>query len=205
MKSKKNYAFYFILFAVLLIIDQWSKIYIKTHFFLGEEVMVIPHWFRIAFTENPGAAFGMELGGSFGKYVLSIFRVIFSIGIAFYLIHQIKNNVHKGFLIGLTFILAGAIGNVIDGVFYGMIFSESSYYHTTVAKFVSFGTGYAGVFQGKVVDMLYFPMINGTFPEWMPSLGGQSFTFFSPIFNIADSCITVGLGILIYFLNKVEL
>lgn len=204
-KTRKHFILFFSLFLTLLILDQASKIYVKTHFYLGEEINVFSDWFKLAFTENPGAAFGIALGGEIGKYILTIFRIIFSGFIAYILIQKIKEHTHKGFLIAVTLILAGAVGNVIDGIFYGLIFSASSYHSPIIAELVPFGTGYAGLFQGKVVDMLYFPMITSQFPSWVPKYGGEYFTFFSPIFNVADSCISVGLGLLLIFMNKVDI
>jgi signal peptidase II len=192
------------LFLAILVLDQSTKLYVKTHFYIGEEVMVIPNWFRIAFTENPGAAFGMELGGNIGKYILSIFRILFSFFIVYILVRSIRERVHKGFTIAIALVLAGAIGNVIDGMFYGLFFSESIPFHMSTGHLVPFGHGYAGFLQGKVVDMLYFPIFNGFLPEWIPMCGGQPFTFFSPIFNIADSSITIGVVLLMLFMNKVD-
>ncbi len=193
------------LFAIILIaIDQASKIYVKTNFYMGEEVMVIPTWFRLVFTENPGVAFGMEWGGTMGKYFLSVFRIIFSLVIAFFLYKSIQKKEHKGLLIAGVLILAGAVGNVIDGIFYGAIFSASSYHLSNVAEFVSFSQGYAPLLQGKVVDMFYFPLFDGVFPSWMPIYGGQPFSFFNAIFNVADACISVGLVLLLIFMRKYE-
>jgi signal peptidase II len=202
--TKNSGKVYWILAICLIIIDQASKIYVKTHFFLGEEVMVMPTWFRLAFTENPGVAFGMQWGGEIGKYCLSIFRILFSFGIIWFLKEKIAQREHKGILFATSLILAGAVGNVIDGIFYGTIFSVSSFHTPNLATFVPFGTGYASLLQGKVVDMLYFPMFDGVFPNWFPIWGGQPFMFFNAIFNVADSCISVGLVIFLWFLRKIE-
>jgi signal peptidase II len=200
--SQKNARIYWILVLLLILIDQISKIYVKTHFSLGEEVIVIPNWFRLSFTENQGVAFGMEWGGEIGKYVLSIFRILFSGLIAFMLAKKINEGEHKGVLIAGSLILAGAIGNVIDGVFYGAIFSNSSYHLSNIATFVPFGQGYSELLQGKVVDFFYFPLINAVYPEWVPMLGGHPFSFFNAIFNVADSCITIGLGLFLFYMKK---
>lgn len=205
MNQRKNYAWiYWLLVIILIVIDQASKIYVKTHFYMGEEVMVIPIWFRLVFTENPGVAFGMEWGGTMGKYFLSVFRIIFSVVITFFLYKSIRKKEHRGLLIAGVLILAGAVGNVIDGIFYGAIFSASSYHLSNVAEFVSFGQGYAPLLQGKVVDMFYFPLFDGVFPSWMPIYGGQPFSFFNAIFNVADACISVGLVLLLIFMRKYE-
>lgn len=191
---------------LLIFIDQVSKIYVKTHFYLGEEFIVFPDWFRIAFTENPGIAFGVEMGSEIGKYALSIFRIFFSGLIAIFLHKNIKENASSILLTGLVLILAGAVGNVIDGVFYGSIFSSSAH-APIVAKFVPFGEGYNSLLQGKVVDMLFFPMYSGELPSWIPIWGGQEFTFFNAIFNVADSCITIGMVVFMFytfFLEKKE-
>jgi signal peptidase II len=197
MKYKKsNTWIYWFVVVLLIFIDQASKIYVKTHFQFGEEVMVIPTWFRLVFTENPGVAFGMEWGGTIGKYCLSVFRIIFSIVIAFFLYKNIQKKEHKGLLIAGVLILAGAIGNVIDGICYGAIFSASDFHIRNVAQFVPFGTGYAPLLQGKVVDMFYFPLYDGILPN------GQPFSFFNAIFNVADACISVGLVLLLIFMRK---
>ncbi len=203
MNQRKNYAWiYWLLVIILITIDQASKIYVKTHFYMGEEVMVIPTWFRLVFTENPGVAFGMEWGGTIGKYFLSVFRIVFSVVIAFFLYKSIQKKEHKGLLIAGVLILAGAVGNVIDGIFYGAIFSASSYHLSNVAEFVSFSQGYAPLLQGKVVDMFYFPLFDGILPQWLPIYGGQPFSFFNAIFNVADACISVGLVLLLIFMRK---
>ena len=181
-----------VIFLVLLI-DQISKIWIKTNMTIGESFPVLGDWFQICFIENNGMAFGWELGAQYGKMALSIFRLI-AVALLFYLIYYLaKKKVKFGPLLGISLITAGALGNIIDGMFYGMIFSESTF--TQVATLFPEGGGYAGFMQGKVVDMLYFPLF--TFPEWVPFLGGQ--IFFSPIFNIADSAITIGFLYLLIF------
>ena len=181
-----------VIFLVLLI-DQISKIWIKTNMTIGESFPVLGDWFQIYFIENNGMAFGWELGAEFGKIALGVFRLI-AVALFFYLIYYLdKKKVKFGPLFGVSLITAGALGNIIDGMFYGMIFSESSF--TQVATLFPDGGGYAGFMQGKVVDMLYFPLF--TFPEWVPLMGGQ--IFFSPIFNIADSAITIGFLYLLIF------
>lgn len=190
--SKKNLAA-LVVFAVLLI-DQIVKIYIKTHFRLGEEVRVFD-WFIIHFTENNGMAFGMEFGGKFGKYLLSIFRIFAVSFIGYYIVRLAKDKVTpSGVIVGFSLILAGAIGNILDSLFYGMIFTGSYY---DVATLVPWGEGYSSFLQGRVVDMLWFPMIEGNYPDWL--FGGRSFLFFSPVFNIADSAITCGIVYMMLF------
>lgn len=200
--EKKYQKIYWIAVILLILVDQVSKIYVKTHFYLGEDVTVFPNWFRILFTENPGVAFGMTWGGIMGKYLLSIFRIVFSIVIAYVLHINIRKREHPGILIAGVLILAGAVGNVIDGIFYGVIFNASSFHMPNVATFVPIGQGYAPLLQGKVVDMFYFPLYDGIFPDWMPKVGGQPFSFFNAIFNVADACITIGLGFLLIFMRK---
>lgn len=181
----------------LLILDQIFKIWIKTSFFLGEEIQ-ITGWFRLHFVENKGMAFGMSL---FDKKYLTIFRIIASLAIGYYLFLSIKKNSEYTLLVPVCLIFAGAFGNIIDSILYGQIFSESTPFE--IAKFVPFGQGYAHIFYGKVVDMLYFPLIQGNFWNWIPMVGGQEFTFFAPVFNIADSCITVGVILIIIFEKKI--
>ena len=181
-----------VIFLVLLI-DQISKFWIKTSMTIGESFPVLGDWFHIYFIENNGMAFGWEFGAELGKIALGIFRII-AVALFFYLIYYLsKKNVKFGPLFGISLITAGALGNIIDGMFYGMIFSESTF--TQVATLFPEGGGYAGFMQGKVVDMLYFPLF--TFPDWIPFFGGQ--IFFSPIFNIADSAITIGFLYLLIF------
>ncbi len=185
-----------VVFLVLLV-DQAVKIYIKTHFRLGEEVRVFD-WFIIHFTENNGMAFGMEFGGAAGKYFLSVFRIIAGVVIGYYILRLAKQEATPtGVIVGFSMILAGAFGNVLDCMFYGLMFSDS-YYH--VASFVPWGQGYSSFLQGRVVDMLWFPLIDGHYPSWL--MGGKSFLFFSPVFNIADSSITCGIFYMLLFQRK---
>lgn len=172
---------------------------------MGEDLMVIPNWFRLSFTENQGVAFGMEWGGVTGKYFLSVFRIVFSSVLGILLYKAIKSSKYPVLLlVAGSLIFSGAIGNVIDGVFYGQVFSASSFHMLNIAEMVPFGQGYAPLLQGKVVDMLYFPLFEGFFPEWMPIYGGQHFIFFNAIFNVADTCISVGLVLLLWAMRKIE-
>ena len=184
-----------IVFAVL-IIDQIIKIWVKTNMYWHESIK-ITDWFYIYFTENNGMAFGMEI---FHKFFLTGFRIIAAIAITWLLIQYVKKNYKTGFLVCVSLILAGAIGNIIDCVFYGEIFSEST--HSLIAQFVPIGEGYSDWFYGKVVDMFYFPLIETNWPEWMPFVGGEHFIFFSPIFNFADAAISCGIIALILFYGK---
>ncbi|MBR3914700.1 MAG: lipoprotein signal peptidase [Bacteroidales bacterium] len=182
-----------IVIFIVLLIDQISKFWVKLSMTIGESVPVFGDWFQIYFIENNGMAFGWEFGAEFGKIALGVFRII-AVALFFYLLYYLsKKKIKFGPLFGISLITAGALGNIIDGMFYGMIFSESTF--TQVATLFPDGGGYAGFMQGKVVDMLYFPLF--TFPEWMPLVGGQ--IFFSPIFNIADSAITIGFLYLLIF------
>jgi len=166
---------------------------------IGDEYHVFGNWFIIHFTENNGMAFGMEFWGRTGKLFLSLFRIVAISAIGYFLIKLIKENAKTGFVIGISMIMAGAVGNLLDSAFYGLIFSDSL---TEVARFLPSGGGYASFLHGRVVDMLYFPIINTSYPTWLPFVGGKPFIFFSPVFNIADSAITTGVFYLLIFERK---
>lgn len=190
-----------ILSIILLLIDQLSKIWVKTSMTINEAIYVIGDWFQIRFIENPGAAYGFELGGEYGKLILTLFRLVAVSVIGVYIGKLIKRQAPTGVIIGFTLIMVGALGNVIDSVFYGMIFSESTFFST--ASWTAWGQGYGTLFHGNVVDMLYFPIIQiESMPEWIPIWGGEPFIFFSPIFNIADTYISVALIYLLLFQRK---
>ena len=186
-----------IIIFLILIADQVLKIWIKTSMSIGDEIVVF-NWFILHFVENNGMAFGFEFAGEYGKIFLSIFRILAVIAIGWYLFKLAKQKeVPFGFIISISFIFAGAIGNIIDSLFYGLIFNHS---FGQVATLFPDGGGYAGFLHGKVVDMFYFPLINGSYPDWFPFWGGNEFIFFRPVFNIADSSITIGIfSILIFY------
>lgn len=186
-----------LIIILILLIDQISKFYIKTHFALGEEIKVFD-WFRILFVENEGMAWGAKIPGQYGKLFLTLFRLAAIVGIGYWLWDSIRKNGSRVLIIAISFIFAGALGNIIDSVFYGMIFTES---YGEVATFMPEEGGYAPVFYGKVVDMLYFPLYDGILPSWIPIWGGEQFTFFEPVFNIADTAISTGVVLLLLF-NK---
>ena len=173
-----------ILGAALVIIDQVIKVLVKTNMSIGEHFSVIGNWFQILFIENEGMAFGMKFGGAIGKYLLTFFRICLFAALSWWISSLIKRNkeVPMGVLVGLTLIAAGALGNIIDCLFYGLIF-----------------TPHMPFMQGRVVDMFYFPIIDTNWPQWLPWIGGRHFTFFDPVFNFADSCVTVGAFYLILF------
>ena len=186
--------------ALIIVADQALKIWIKTHYNFGPvmNVMGLP-WFRLYFIENKGMAWGWEFGGDWGKMILTLFRLAAVIFGTWYLGRIVKQNYHRGFIICASLIYAGALGNLLDSMFYGLIFEESTYAH--VAKIFP-AHGYAGFLHGRVVDMLYFPLVKSHFPSWVPLIGGDDFEFFSPIFNIADASISVGVITLFVFQKK---
>lgn len=188
-----------VLLISIILIDQVSKIIVKTNMSLHECIDIFS-WFKIVFIENNGMAYGMEIGS---KLLLSALRVLLIAVLAHYLVIQVKENAKWGYITCLVMILAGAIGNMIDGMFYGLMFSASTTY--TVAELVEFGHGYSSFMTGKVVDMLHFPLIDTQLPEWLPIWGGDDYVFFSPVFNFADSCISVGVvALLIWFRDELS-
>ena len=182
--------------VAILLIDQAIKIWVKTSMCLHESIHVTD-WFYITFIENMGMAFGMQLGS---KIILSLFRVVAIAALSYYIWLEVRRKSRTGYIVCLAMILAGAAGNLIDCLFYGLIFNESSPYY--VSYFVPFGTGYAPLLMGKVVDMFYFPLIETEWPSWMPFVGGEHFVFFSPVFNFADACISVSVVWLILFYRE---
>jgi signal peptidase II len=188
----------FIILAII-IVDQIFKIWIKTNMVLGQEIHVFDNWFILHFTENDGMAFGIDFPGNSGKLILSLFRICAITGIAIFLRHLIITNAHTGLILSVTIILAGAVGNIVDSAFYGLIFSHS---WGSVAEIFPKEGGYSSFLYGKVVDMLYFPIIRGSWPQWFPIWGGQEFIFFRPVFNISDSAITVGVFIILFFQKR---
>ncbi|MGC9330524.1 MAG: lipoprotein signal peptidase [Bacteroidales bacterium] len=197
--NKKKFLIASGIILLIIIIDQALKIWVKTHMMLGEEYR-ITDWFIIHFTENQGMAFGMEFGGKSGKLILSLFRIVAIGFMGWYLFQSIKKGTNYYFITALSLIIAGALGNLIDSAFYGLIFEHSSFH---VADMFPEAGGYGKFLHGKVVDMFYFPIINGFYPEWVPKIGGQAFTFFKPVFNIADASITTGVFVFILFYKKV--
>lgn len=170
-----------LLIFLVLLADQALKIWIKTNMYLGQEFKIFGDWFIIHFTENNGMAFGLEFGGEFGKLALSLFRIFAVAGIGYGLHYMVKHKYHRGLILNVALVFSGALGNIIDSVFYGIIFK------------------YETLFHGRVVDMLYFPIVNGVFPTWLPIWGGEQFEFFRPVFNLADTAISVGVIMILIF------
>lgn len=185
---------------LIIIVDQVSKIYIKTHFMIDDSVKVLGlDWFQIRFIENEGMAWGVKLPGDYGKLLLTTFRILAVGGILYWLYDSVKKKGSAILIVAIAFILAGAVGNIIDSVFYGVLFNDSNGQLATLFSEKPYGTW----FHGKVVDMFYFPIWKGYLPDWLPFWGGNYFTFFNAIFNVADVAISVGVGLLILFNKKV--
>jgi signal peptidase II len=200
----------FIISICLVFLDQASKLWIKSNLALGESI-VLTEWFQLHFTENPGMAFGIEWGGIIGKYILSSFRVIAILGILWYMFRLAKGGARQFVLISFGVVLAGALGNVLDSLFYGLIFDKGFVYYEHYNQWVMYSgvaefntIGYAPMLLGNVVDMLYFPLWKGVLPSWIPIWGGEYFVFFRPIFNVADSCVTIGVILLYLSSRKAE-
>lgn len=202
----KRTPFVIISIVLILLIDQISKIWIKLNMALGESYNVGGlDWFQIHFTENPGMAFGMEFGGDYGKLFLTVFRIFVVIFIGFFIKKLIQKKASYLLLICISLIFAGAVGNILDSVYFGLLFSDSgSFLMPEVATFMPVDGGYAPMLYGKVVDMLYFPLFSGHWPEWVPYFGGNYFIFFQPVFNIADTSISVGVGLAILFYRRFQ-
>lgn len=183
---------------LILVADQTLKVLVKTHMTLYQQIPLFGNWGILHFVENNGMAFGMALPGSLGKILLTSFRLLAVVAIGFYLRHLIREKAHTGLIITLSMVMAGALGNIVDSVFYGMIFSSSSPVETAVL--FPEGGGYAPLMQGKVVDMFYFPILKGNYPDWFR--GGSSFIFFRPVFNIADSSITIAVAVILFNQRK---
>ncbi len=177
----KGYTKPLLLIFFVLLADQLFKTWVKTNMYMGQEYHILGDWFIIHFTENNGMAFGLEFGGEFGKLALSLFRIVAVGGIGYGLHYMIKHKYHRGLILCVSLIFAGALGNIIDSVFYGLIYD------------------YETIFHGRVVDMLYFPLLRGTFPSWFPFWGGEPFEFFRPVFNLADAAISIGVIIILIF------
>lgn len=193
-----------ILILLILFIDQAFKFYIKTHFYIGHEIKVLGlNWFRLHFVENEGMAWGWKMGGDWGKVALTLFRLIAVLAGIFIIRDFIRKKYHPGFIFCSALIFAGALGNLLDSMFYGLLFTDSDPYLQNVAQFLPKGGGYAGFLHGKVVDMLYFPLIsNKHYPSWFPFWSGEEFEFFRPVFNIADASISIGVIAILIFQNR---
>lgn len=192
--SKKKIPF--LVITLVLLFDQILKIWIKTNFMIGDEIRIFGNWFILHFIENTGMAYGFELAGDYGKIILSLFRIVAISLIGWFLYKQMNKGIKTGLIVSISLILAGAIGNMIDSAFYGLIFSDS---YGQLADIFPKDGGYAPFLHGAVVDMLYFPIIKTTWPTWSPINAGDPFVFFRPVFNIADSAITIGIGLILIF------
>ncbi len=198
---KRSYLAIAIIFFVLLI-DQVIKFWIKTTYPLGGGFDILGlEWAKIHFVENEGMAFGMELGGNYGKLILSVFRLIAVFFIGYYLYTLIKTKTSWGLIASIALVFAGAMGNIIDSVFYGVIFSESTF--SQIAQYMPAEGGYTTILHGHVVDMFYFPMSQGRYPEWMPLIGGKFYLFFRPVFNVADAAISIGVISILLFQRSI--
>ena len=192
-----------LIILAIIFVDQASKFYIKLNYFAGEEHNVLGSWFRLHFVENEGLAWGWKFGGEFGKIALTLFRLVAVIWGSFLLKDFIRKKMHTGFVICAALIYAGALGNLIDSLFYGLMFESSNPFTQNIASLFPATGGYAGLFHGKVVDMLYFPIVtNAHYPSWMPFVGGDEFEFFRPVFNIADMSISTGVITILVFQKK---
>lgn len=194
---------------LILTVDQIIKIVVKTNMFYGQTVHILGNWFLLRFIENPGMAFGIDIPGKFGKIALTLFRIIAVIAIIWYMRKLLREKARTSLIVCISLILAGAIGNIIDSSFYGFLFNKGTVYNEQIRQWITYNgtasldfTGYAGFLRGCVVDMLYFPVIDTTIPEWFPFKGGQQFVFFKPIFNIADSSISVGVIMILVFQKR---
>ncbi len=177
----KGYTKPLLIIFFILLVDQASKTWVKTNMYLGQEFKILGNWFIIHFTENNGMAFGLEFGGEFGKLALSLFRIAAVAGIGYGMHYLIKHKYHRGLILNVAMIFSGALGNIIDSVFYGRLYD------------------YATLFHGRVVDMFYFPLLEGVFPTWVPIWGGEDYIFFRPVFNVADAAISVGVLFILIF------
>jgi signal peptidase II len=204
----------FVIIGAILLIDQTLKFWIKTNMTLGQEFVVFD-WFRIHFLENPGMAFGMSFGGNIGKLFLSLLRIAVVAGISLWIYDLVRKNESKWLIVSVSLVVAGALGNIIDGCFYGLIFDTGTTFNPEyafdqeAAKYLSYygvsqlsSNGYAPFLHGCVVDMFYFPLFEGTYPQWFPWIGGNDFLFFRPVFNIADSAISV--GVIMFFILQID-
>ncbi len=206
---KSNLTLPIIISIFILFLDQGLKIWVKTNMALNDIIPLFDNWGYLLYTENPGMAFGYKFGGELGKILLTVFRIIAVVAIAWYIVDLAKKYAPTGLLISFSLVLAGAIGNIIDSALYGVLFDTGTSYNAQLAAWQEYSgisklnfEGYAPAFKGCVVDMFYFPLIEGHFPSWFPFWGGESFTFFKPIFNVADSAITVGVAVMLIFYRK---